>query len=352
MYEEEKPQSKMEEQAQKAISNELSAYMNPKINNITNTTLQDTVAPILTPKQNISSKPIIRTYKSDVEETVQSGHLSSINIAIAENKKMMNAVQGNENEEKKKKINKNIIILGSVLIIGGILALAIAYFFVQEQSQPQVVIETTSSNPIFTTDVEEKINLGEINNDRVAITLNQRVEQSSTKLGQIKKFYLTTGQGADEKSITAINFLNLIKSNIPDEIQRTLKNQYIFGMYNYNGNQEFLVLKVGSYDTTFSGMLTWENYLWQDFKDIFGLTDESNTASTSTINQTQKFGIEIKKFQDSVFANKDCRVVKDSKGNIIFLYSIIDPNTVVITTSVDTLKEIISRINKARVITQ
>jgi hypothetical protein len=347
MHEEEKPQSEMEERAQKAISNELSDYMNPKINNITNTTLQDSIAPILTPKQNISSKPIIRTYKSDIEDTVQSGHISSINIAIAENKKMMSAVQGNENKEKNKEKNKNIIILGSILIVGGVLALAIPYFFINKQSQSEIIIETVSSNPIFTTDVQEKINLNVINTDRVAMTLNERVKQSSTKLGQIKDFYIVTGQGINEKPITSINFFNLIKSNIPDEIQRTLKSQYIFGMHNYNGNQEFLVLKVGSYDTTFSGMLTWENYLWQDFKNIFGLSDESNA-----IDQVQKNSIEIKKFQDATFANKDCRIVKDSKGNIIFLYSIIDPNTVVIATSVDTLKEIINRINKSRVVTQ
>jgi len=349
MQEEENPQSEMEERAQKAISSELFAYMNPKINNANDTKPQNNEAPILVPKKNNPSKPIIRTYKSDVEETVQSGHISSINIAIAENKKMINTVQ---DDGKNKKINKNIIIIGSVLIIGGILAFLIPYLSIQKQIQPQIITEKTSSNPIFTTDIEEKINLEEINNDKIAITLNQRVNQSSTKLGQIKDFYLTNGQGENEKSTTAINFFNLIKSNIPDEIQRTLKDQYMFGMYNYNGNQEFLVLKVGSYDTTFSGMLMWEKYLWQDYKDIFGLSEESTTTSTSTINQTQKFGIEIKKFQDAIFANKDCRVVKNSEGNIVFLYSIIDPNTVVITTSTDTLKEIISRINKARVVTQ
>lgn len=343
--EDKKPQSEMEERAQKAISSELSYYMNPKVNNVSAPTLQETVAPIVAPKQNVTVRPIIRTYKSDVEETVQAGHLSSINIAIAQNKKMMNATQEVASEEKKKKINTNIVILGSVLIIGGILAIVIPQYLVNRQIQPQTVVENVSTNPIFTTDLSERINLDEINANRVAITLNERVQQSATKLGQVKDFYLTTGQGVNEKTITAMNFLNLIKSNIPDEIQRTLKDQYMFGMHNYNGNQEFLILKVGSYDTTFSGMLVWENYLWQNFKDVFGLVDDSATG-------TPQFGIVIKKFQDATFSNKDCRVVKDSQGKIIFLYSIIDPNTVVITTSTDTLKEIVNRINKSRVVTQ
>ena len=92
-------------------------------------------------------------------------------------------------------------------------------------------------------------------------------------------------------------------------------------------------------------MLQWETNLWQDFKELFSLKSDNSTPDAS-------FGIEIKKFQDGTFNNKDCRLIKDVSGNIIFLYSIIDENTIVITTSTDTLKEIINRVSKARVITQ
>ena len=119
----------------------------------------------------------------------------------------------------------------------------------------------------------------------------------------------------------------------------------MFGMHNYNGNQTFLILKVGSYDTSFSGMLKWETNLWQDFKELFNLKSDMPVSDNS-------YAIEVKKFQDATFDNKDCRIVKDSSGNIVFLYSIIDENTIVITTNTGTLREIISRINKARVVTQ
>jgi len=338
-------------EVQRAVRDEVLGYMSPKIgggvNQINNANTINNTNPVSIPNQFESRRPIIRTYKSDVEETVQANHISSINIAIAENKKMMEATQGkNDEEAKKSKLSKNLIIFSIILVVGGALALGIPYFLVQKQNQTPVVTETVASKSLFTADVEEKINIQDLNLNRVATTLNERVNQSAISLGQIKNIYLTSGQGTLEKLITAKDFLNLIKANVPNEIELTLKDNYMFGMHNYNGNQEFLVLKVGDYDTTFSGMLSWENYLWNDFTDLFNL---QNNAQATT---TTQFGITIKKFQDAVFSNKDCRVVKDSNGNIVFLYSIIDPNTVVITTSVDTLKEIISRVNKARVVTQ
>jgi hypothetical protein len=120
----------------------------------------------------------------------------------------------------------------------------------------------------------------------------------------------------------------------------------MFGLYNYNGNQRFLILKVGDYDTAFSGMLSWETDLWQNFKELFELPDNSALYSSSSTLSTAI------KFQDYTIDNKDCRVVEDYSGNIVFLYSIIDQNTIVITTSINTLEEIINRVSKARVVTQ
>ena len=64
------------------------------------------------------------------------------------------------------------------------------------------------------------------------------------------------------------------------------------------------------------------------------------------------YGIVVMLQPDIIFNNKDCRVVKNSLGEVIFLYSIVDKNTVVITTNVNTLKELINRINRAATITQ
>ncbi len=351
-----------------AISDELNTFINPKIgksqtndavlpppvSNQSSAHLGDIDRLISVKEQGgveIPRKPVVRTYKSDVEETIQAGHLSSVSIAMSQNARMLKGLDTSLEEIRKKKTNKNILIISFMLVIGGALAIFIPYFLVQKENAPKTIPQTeTTSKGIMTVDTEEKINLKDINLNRVSSTLKERVEQSSTELGQIKNIFLTEGEGADEKVITSNKFLSLIKADLPPEIERTLRPEYMFGMYNFNGNQEFLILKVGSYDTTFAGMLSWETSLWQDFKEIFNLTDAPATTSASSTNNG--FGIEIKKFQDATFFNKDCRVVKDSSEKIIFLYSIIDENTIVITTSTDTLKEILARISKARITTQ
>jgi len=102
-------------------------------------------------------------------------------------------------------------------------------------------------------------------------------------------------------------------------------------------------------------MLSWEANLWQDFKELFDLESRESAVSAGSSSTTQpsnSFGLDAMRFQDATFFNKDCRVVKDTSGKIIFLYSIVDENTIVLTTSTDTLKEILARINKANIITQ
>lgn len=342
------------------VANQLDAFITPSkkevgtVNNVsyysgseikTEPLVKVASTPIIETPQK-QNRPIIRTYKSDVEGTIQTGHISSINIAMAENKKMLGQIKMTEVETKKAVINKNILIISVILIIAGALTFFIPKLLIQMQyGAKPLPVETVSSKPIMLVDVEEKMNIKDINLNRVNTTLKERVDQSATKLGQIKNIFLTEGEGTAEKLITSSKFLELIKANVPSEIQRTLKDPYMFGLHNYNGNQRFLILKVGSYDTAFSGMLYWETNLWQDFKELFGLQSDISTSSSS-------FTTEIKKFQDATFNNKDSRVVKDFLGNIIFLYSIIDENTIIITTSTDTLKEIINRISKARVVTQ
>lgn len=302
-----------------------------------------------------TKKPIIRTYKSDMQETIESGHLSSINIAVSQSNRMAKDMQTGVEEEKKFKINKNILIISIVLIIGGSIAVAVPYFLVHKDSEVVPVQNNLTGSALIAADIEEKINVQDLNLDRVTTTLEERVQQSNTKLGQIKDIYLTQGSSVNEKNITAQQFLTLIKAHVPDNITRTLKSDYMFGMHNFNGNQKFLILKVGDYASTFSGMLSWENNLWQDFKVLFALQNDStvnDSASSTDAGTINPFVIEIKKFQDATFSNKDVREVKDSSGNIIFLYSIVDDTTVVITTSTDTLKEIVARINATKVAQQ
>ncbi len=354
-------QDVVDSELKKALSDELSSYMNPHsaplvpeqkatpIEKISEVVAQPQVQNKIASVEVIpKSKHIVRTFKSDMEETIQANHVSSINIALAENKKMMERMRSAEVEKVTIKKNYTVLIVSSLLIVGGILAFAIPYFLVNKQYAKEEIIEDISSSHFITVESEEKINLDSVVLDRLASTLSERIDQSNIRLGSIKNIFLTEGTGVAEKPIDSQRFISLMNFNLPAEIERTLKPEYMFGMHSFNGNQKFLILKVGSYENTFAGMLKWEIDLWSDFKNLFSLSSISLPT-----NQTGRIpGIETPAFQDAVYANKDTRVVKDSSGGVLFLYSIIDKNTVVFTTSTDTLKEIINRNIKSKAVAQ
>ncbi len=354
-------QDVVDSELKKALSDELSSYMNPHstpviperkpalVGNILEGVIQpeaqEKIASVdVIPK----SKSIIRTYKGDMEETIQANHVSSINIALAENKKMMERMRSSEVEKITIKRNYTVLIVSSLLVVGGIIAFAVPYFLVNRQFAPVETVENTFSGTLIAAETEEKINLDSIVLDRLASTLSDRVSQSNIRLGSIKNIFLTEGSDAAEKAVSSQRFISLMKFNPSKEIERTLRPEYMFGMHAFNGNQRFLILKVGSYENAFAGMLKWEIDLWNDFKSLFSLSSIGLLSSQAGNIR----GTETPVFQDSIYANKDARVVKDSSGGILFLYSIIDTNTIVFTTSTDTLKEIINRNTKAKATAQ
>ncbi len=372
MYDDEKidfskrPVQPVDDKLKNELSEELSKFINPearkeKVAPVIPVSIP-TEQPLTSGPSNFSSvinkldqkpaqmKPIIRTYTSDVEETISSGHLSSVNIAISQNQRMLKNIQTPPVETAaKSRISRTVLAISIFLFVAGVAAAFLPYYFVQKDTPSKPAPITVINKNIFSPDTEEKINIKKINKNRVALTLRERVEQSAIDLGQIKNIVLMDGDAPSETVIPAQDFLSLIKANVPPEILRTLRPEYMFGMHNFNGYQEFLILKVGSYDTTFTGMLNWETFLWQDIKPLFGL----NNSGTSTVStSSERFSETSIKFQDIPFFNKDCRVVKDADGKIIFLYSIVDENTIVFTTSTDTLKEILSRLSSSRKVTQ
>jgi hypothetical protein len=364
----EKDEQKNIEETKKAATEELNALTNPKagdqaVNPLSFSSDSIGFKKMQGEKQENAERPIIRTYKTDTEEAIQAGHLSSISIAVSENKRMMNNMQKKEEvvEVKKKRISKGVLIISFILILCGVLAVAVPYLLVQKENETPINIQPISSSNIMTTDLEDKVSINNLSKTNPAGDFSMKIESSATSLGQVKDFLLTKGSGVDEKAVTSAEFLDLIRAHAPPDITRTLRPEFMLGLHNFSGNQKFLILKVGAYDATFSGMLAWENYLWQDLKILFNLSEalpvqevSSSTASTTgtDVRTSSISSIEIKKFQDAEFSNKDTRVVEDHTGKIIFLYSIIDENTVVIATNVNTLKEIMTRMSKARVITQ
>ncbi len=136
--------------------------------------------------------------------------------------------------------------------------------------------------------------------------------------------YPTLPNGAGERPATSGEILGLLSVNLPGKTLRALENTIMFGSVKTNRNEPFMVLRSYNFDVLFAGLLEWEPTLQSDLAPLFGTPTQSPH------------------FTDAVRDNKSIRILYDTSGAEVLLYSFIDKNTVIITTSVEALAQLIT----------
>ena len=304
-----------------------------------------TILPKTETNSAVNPKSIIRTYKGDLESAIQSDHLSSINIAIAENQKMHSQItteqtppESSANYSK----SKVLIFVSAILIITGIIGVAITYFVKNQNSN--AVVQTQELPSLITTEFKDELNVSMIGKDRLISTLSSKLNDTQITVNNFDNIYMTTGSSTARRLINSGEFVSLMNFKIPDIAKRTLLPDFMVGMYSFGKNLPFVILKTSSFENTYAGMLTWEKDLEKDFQVIFRLPGYENSGG---ILAELTPGVS-KKFEDAVIANKDTRLIRGVDGQIILLYGIIDKETIIITVNDVTFKEILNRLNKEK----
>lgn len=295
----------------------------------------------------INPKPSIRTYKDDIQSAIQASHLSSINIAMAENEKMHSKIASDvaaeEKSDSKNSKSKTIFTVSILIIVLGIFALAAAYLLNNQSST--VVVQTQILPSLITTEYKDELNINSVVQNRFVSALSSKINDIQIPVNNIYNVYITTGTSSAKRLITASDFVTITDLNMPDIIKRTLTTDFMVGMYSFgNGNLPFVIFKTSSFDNTYAGMIEWETYLQKDFTQLFrlnGANGGGDIASALTPTVTQKF-------VDGVVVNQDVRLLRDNTGRTILLYAIFNKDTIIITVNEDAFKEIVDRLNKEK----
>lgn len=292
-------------------------------------------------------RSLVRTYKDDIASAIQANHLSSINIAIAENEKMHSQIaddmadKGSGTGVGSK--SKLVITLSVIIVIIAVLAVAITYFVQNKNSTP-----TTTSNPvtvsILSADYKDEFSTSSIIKGRFSSALSSRLNDLKVPAGSIYSPYVTIGASSTKRLATANEFVSLAEFNTPDILKRVLVTDFMVGMYAFDQNQPFVIFKTNSFENTYAGMLEWELNLEKDFTKLFRLNGGNEIGGTIAILSASS----THKFQDGVVSNQDVRLLRDSSGKIMFIYNILNKDTIIITTGDQALKELILRINKEK----
>ncbi len=318
------------------------------------------------PQPNLQSKPEaspqdelkrIRTYESDVQEIMQRGQVSKATIAIAANEKQV------EREEEQEATppptpatptkvfnmsnsiplalthwNVRLILLLSVAVLAVISIGVGAFFYIRSPKAPVVQEPKTTvpkTNTIALQGGEKRAG---------AITAIQReMKNISVPQNQLQTFSFTLGG----VPITTPSLFETVEASAPTPLVRALGTTPTLGLHGFQGGQPFLLFTVLSYDHAFAGMLAWEETMLEDFGPLFDVLPRTileNVGSTTS----KALGNRIA-FKDVIIRNKDARAAFDPEGTIIFLYSFIDKQTLVLTTKEETLRVLQSKAGGGRV---
>jgi hypothetical protein len=296
-------------------------------------------------------KPI-ETYQRDIESVVQDNKVSVLSIATAEANRR--SATGLEEPSTKAERTRSWLV-NAALIAGGLIFLtgasgALAYLVTRPTSVP-VTTANTQATPFITVDAVKQITITEdTNRSNIMASLNAARQATTLSLGLIEQLSVsqstTTLNGDSVTPLSAQQFLTLIAPHVPPDLARTVAG-YLLGVHVYDGNEAFIIARVDSYQTGYSGMLSWESFLKQDLSPLFDYTPtvhipEENVASTTPAQQFTQTG-----FVDRIVENHDARVLQNNFGDIYLLWTFLDRNTIVITTNQATLREIISRLKVA-----
>jgi len=340
----------------------------------------------------------LRTYEDDVKNAVQKDGITTSRILLAEQHKRQ--IEQEDFEENSPKSETNIVkIVASIILVllsVGVIGGGAYYYFQKKSSEiPEQVMILTSNNFIDTEELE-KINVNNKTNREVVgeirkiINSSANMKEDSLKEVKLVRTVVTTENGkefSNEVNLTTPEFMRILEAREPDAITRSLDSKFVIGLHKTKTSVEpFILFKTNDYEISYAKMLEWEWVLIPDIQDIFykklgssqafikyeedevndlplvienlpeisssTVIEATTSESTATIDvattTTSKY--EYRNYKDLILANRDTRAIKATDGNLLFFYSFIDKNHILMTTNIDTMNIVISRLNSAKLV--
>lgn len=321
--------------------------------------IQDALDNSATPEQKTDT---VRTFQSDIASSIKSDNISMIKVALAEKERQEK--EGAYFEVDNKKTNYKPLIL--IMVICAILAIAIGFVYWYFNRPPAPTLEqlVTPQEPmILYSETQSAVSVAGKNSDAILADLRKET-LAKLDLGTIKRILITNTVGTSTQNLTAQEFLREIRSRAPDSLVRAINPYFFIGAYSFDPHDVFIIFKINSYDTAYPAMLEWERSMELDLGKLFieekppviventavenATTSPDNTSTSSTkIRTTDDSTGNI--FKDKILQNKDVRALINPDGNILFMYTFLDRQTLLIVSSEKGLKEVIYRMTTGRI---
>lgn len=294
----------------------------------------------------------MRTYQEDITDAIKNDNVSMIKIALAEKKRQERQGIFGEKVAEESSLKKYLYI-GVVAVILILMALG-GIFLYTHVNAPEPTPQSTTAPRLLYTESSSVISVEQKSADDLQRLIKRELD-TKLDLGSMEEIILTTGEGTTTREITTSAFFNKLGTRTPDGLARALGPVFLLGVYSFSPHDLFGVFTVSSYDLAFASMLQWEPDMETDIGGMF-ITHKATvppppitvdaTTSTSTLIKLQPNSTftTSRHFTDKVVDNKDARVLLNADGTIALLYTFLDKNTLVISSSDKALKEISFRL--------
>ncbi|MDP9249529.1 MAG: hypothetical protein M3M85_03425 [bacterium] len=280
-------------------------------------------------------KPTVETFASDMAKILENDQGGLI-------KKIIDDEEAREKEKKnlspESRRNKMFLILSICMLLSG--ASLLIYFWVgHSPGAREIAPEFT---PLIFTDKSNSVETSGLKPAEIIQSVLNQTDTSGLKPNAVVATYLTGGG----QQLGLRQFLALFKmSFVPDESLELVSDSFLMGRVNVKadavgkeGEEFFILLKVRSAVDIFDSLRAWEEKMFYDLHDFFGVGIASGNNYLLT-----------KDFEDSIVENKNTRVLTNKEGNMVFQYVFADNNSVVITDSTEAVREIILRLGAKQI---
>ena len=303
----------------------------------------------------------VRTYEGDVAQAMSGPKSTVVNMVLAENERRTGTASISNKPESHLARNVFFTLISLIFIGSGV---GVGYYvyktgiFHKEPVAPVV----TKIPSIVSPDTQKIINIPVLERDQFKKALINQFSSQETNPGKIVELIPAQTVGSSTKRVSGSQFLNIAGFAMTDTLKRSLTDKWMVGVYSSveesGKNIPFIIMTTDFFQNAYSGMLKWEPTMPEELADLFMYRENGNQTnfskkeeSSSTTDATNDESIHLfynikGTFRDRIKSNRDVREFMSQKNELLLLYTFLDKDTLLITTSEEVIPALIERIEK------
>lgn len=236
----------------------------------------------------------------------------------------------------------------SLAFIGGGIFMGYSIYEKSSYSKPVPTPATIVIQSLIPHDKQVSLTLNSHQGSQLITSMYAELNKHTLSAGKNLELILIEKKGETSRRVTASEFMGKLVTNTPDIVLRSLTDRWMFGTYTEETGRvtTYMALTTDFFQNTFAGMLIWEDSLPDDLALLLNYKDRARRDELNASSTTSSYFSITGTWSDKVIRNRDVREFKNRNGELLLLYSFINKQTIVISTTESSLIGLLDRIEK------